>query len=354
MLGIKYIKFDNMTYVVHFKNGKQMKEGRGLSFYYFALRSSITAIPLGSRDVQFIFNQTTKDFQTVSVQGQITYEIENPKQLSELLDFTVDAKKNYKEDNFEKLERRLNNEAQTSTSVYIQSISIKEVIRSAKTFEIKIQEGLKSSEAIKALGVKVLSVDVLAVLPTPEMRKALETETRELLQKEADLAIYERRNFAVEQERKIKESELNTEIAVEEKKKIILEKKAEIKISDQENMIELRTMETKGNISVEILRKDLLKVKSENIKTQADAKGYELEKTLEPYKNMDWKILEALPGNNGSAKNNIALAFRELAENAEKIQNLNISPDLLQNLLDDGQEQQKYYQGNTEQEYQQR
>ena len=352
MLGIKYIKFDNMTYVVHFRNGKLSKEGRGLSFFYFEPSSSITAIPMGSRDVQFIFNQTTKDFQTVSVQGQITYEVENPKQLSELLDFTVDAKKNYKEDNFEKLERRLNNEAQTSTSVYIQSISLKEVIRSAKTFEIKIQEGLKGSEAIKSLGVKILSVDVLAVQPTPEMRKALETETRELLQKEADLAIYERRNFAVEQERRIKESELNTEIAVEEKKKIILEKKAEIKISDQENKIELKTMETKGDISVETLRKELLKVRSENIKTQADAKGYELEKTLAPYKEMDWKILAALPGNVSNAKNNIALAFRELAENTSKIQNLNISPDLLQNLLESDGNQPNFYQEGTEQEYQ--
>ena len=51
------------------------------------------------------------------------------------------------------------------------------------------------------------------------MERALETETREKLQQEADQAIYLRRNFAVEQERKIKESELNTEIAVEEKKK---------------------------------------------------------------------------------------------------------------------------------------
>ena len=59
------------------------------------------------------------------------------------------------------------------------------------------------------------------------MTRALETETREMLQQEADQAIYGRRNFAVEQERKIKESELNTEIAVEEKQKQIAEKKME-------------------------------------------------------------------------------------------------------------------------------
>lgn len=333
MAAIKFIKFDSMTYVAHFKNGKLVKEGKGLSFFYYAPRSSITAVPLGSRDLQFIFTQTTKDFQTVTVQGQITYLIENPKQLAELLDFTVDSKKNYKEDNFEKLELRLNNEAQTSTSLYVQGLLLKEAIRSAKTFEETIEEGMKNSEAIKSLGIKVLSVDVLAVQPTPEMRKALETETRELLQKEADKAIYERRNFAVEQERKIKESEYNTEIAVQEKKKVVEQKKAEIEKEKQENRIELRTIGTQGSIAVEELRKQLLTVQSENKKTEADARNYEIEKILEPFKSMDWKVLASMPGQGNDARNNIAMAFRELAENAGKIQNLNISPDLLQNLL---------------------
>ena len=42
-------------------------------------------------------------------------------------------------------------------------------------------------------------------------------------QRRSDEAIYARRNAAVEQERRIKESELNTEIAVEEKKRQIRE-----------------------------------------------------------------------------------------------------------------------------------
>jgi len=37
--------------------------------------------------------------------------------------------------------------------------------------------------------------------------------------------------------------------------------------------------------------------------------------------------------NNNDPKFNIALAFRELAENAEKIGNLNITPNLLDSLL---------------------
>ena len=59
---------------------------------------------------------------------------------------------------------------------------------------------------------------MLAVKPKPETAKALEAEAREALLRRADEAIYTRRNAAVEQERMIKENELATEIAVENKK----------------------------------------------------------------------------------------------------------------------------------------
>ena len=333
MLGIKFVKFDAMTFVVHFKKGMIKKEGRGLSFFYYTPDSSLAAIPLGSRDIQFIFREITHDFQTLAIQGQITYKINNPKQLAELLDFTLDNKLQYKEDNFETINQRLNNEAQTATSKFIQNLNLKEAIRSAREIGDIIANGLETSKAIIQLGVEVVSVDVLAVSPTPEMSKALETGTRESLQKEADQAIYERRNFAVEQERRIKESELNTEIAVEEKKKQIQEKQAEIKIREEENSRKLREMKIKADISVEESRKELTGMKVENMRKEADAKGYMLEKSLAPYKDFDWKKLMAIHSKGIDAKDNIAFAFRELAENAGKIENLNISPDLLQSLL---------------------
>ena len=68
---------------------------------------------------------------------------------------------------------------------------------------------------------------MLNISADPEMQRALEAKTREALQKDADQAIFDRRNFAVEQERKIKESELNTEIALEEKQKQIVQKQME-------------------------------------------------------------------------------------------------------------------------------
>ena len=322
-----------MTYVIHNVNGNVKREGKALSFFYFAPVSTIVAVPLGSRDIQFIFSETTRDFQTITIQGQITYVIENPKALAELFDFTLDGNSSDPSENFEKLNQRLNNEAQTATSAFIQGLSLKDALRSAKAISDQISNGLKSSKAIEMLGVEIVSIDVLAVRPTPEMAKALETETREALQKDADHAIYSRRDFAVEQERRIKESELNTEIAVQEKQKQINEKQWQIKMIDADKARKLREMKMEADLVVEEQKTKLTEIQAANEKRIADAKGYMLEKTLQPYKDLDWKMLMAIQPGNISAMDNIGFAFRELAENAGKIGTLNITPDLLETVI---------------------
>ena len=335
MFGINYIKFDSSKYVIHYSGGKIKREGRSLAFFYFAPSSSIVAIPMGSNDFQFIFNETTKDFQTISIQGQITYKITNPKQLSEMLDFTVDARGFNKTSDSEKLSQRLINDAQTAASSFISSLTLREALKNSKIIESKISEGLKASRAVELLGVELLSSNILAVKPSPEMARALEAETREALQQEADQAVYLRRNFAVEQERKIKESELNTEIAVEEKKKQITEKKMESEILKEQNNRKIREMKMEADISVEDQKKNLIDIKVSNEKKEADSRGYVLETTLKPYKGMDWRTLMAIGKDASDPKMQMAIAFREMAENAQKIQNLNITPDLLQTMVKD-------------------
>lgn len=332
MLGFNYIKFDSMNYVIHYKNGKVKKEGRGLSFFYFTPNSSIVSIPIKSSDFQFVFNETTKDYQEVTVQGQVTYKINDPKQVAENLDFTVNASKQYLKRDYEKIQQRIINEAQTASSAIIQQLNLKEALRQMEEIEKEIFVSVQNSKTVKMLGLEILSVNILGVTPNPEMARALEAQTRESLQKKADQAVYERRNFAVEQERIIKESELNTEIAVEEKQKQIVEKKMQTDVVKLENEEKLKEMGMKSDISLEEQKQKLIDLQVMNEKKEADMKEYVLNASLKPYQEMDWKTLMAI-NNNQDASMNIALAFRELAENADKIGNLNISPDLLDSLV---------------------
>jgi len=71
---------------------------------------------------------------------------------------------------------------------------------------------------------------------------------REELLRRADEAIYSRRNAAVEQERAIKENELNTEIAVENKKRQIKEAQmdADRAVRERRRVIEQEEMTGKN------------------------------------------------------------------------------------------------------------
>lgn len=333
MFGFNYIKFDSMNYVIHYYDGKIKKEGKGLSFFYFAPKSSIVAIPLESNDFQFNFRETTKDYQVVNLQGQVTFKVAHPKLLAEALDFTVNKTRNYLKRDYEKIEQRIINEAQTSSGAFIQTLNLKEAIRRHDQVEQRIFDDLQGSKTISLLGFEILSVNVLGVSPNPEMARALETHTRELLQKEADEAVYERRNFAVEQERIIKETELNTDIAVEEKQKQIAQKEMETKVVKQENEQQLRTMRVKADFSIEEEKQKLVDLRVQNEKKEADVKEYVLNANLRPYLELDWRTLLAINSQGVGAGDHIAIAFRELAENAEKIGSLNITPDLLQSIL---------------------
>ena len=310
-----YMKVPPTKYVIHYRQGKIRREGAGLSFFYFVPASTIVTVPYVSADAPFVFQEVTREFQPITIQGQLTYRVADPKKLAALLDFSVDRGGRYKSDDPEKLNTRLVHQAQVLARSVTQKLTLSEALTRSGEIGVEVLNNLKSSEAIMALGIEILSVSILSIKASPEMSKALEAEAREALQRRSDEAIYARRNAAVEQERRIKESELNTEIAVEEKQRQIRETK----------------MAT--DISVEQQRATLVDRKTENDRSEADARAYGLEAMLKPLRGMDWKTLMMLNQNGADPRRLIALAFQGLAENAQKIGELNISPDLLQSLL---------------------
>ena len=232
---ISYIKVPPTQYALHFQQGRIRREGVGLSFFYYRPTSSIVAVPVVSTDAPFVFNETTADFQAVTVQGQLTYRVNDPKKVATLLDFGIGNGGQYTGEGPQKLQERLIQATQVATRAVTQLTPLRELLGRATPLGAEVQASLRSVEAIANLGVEILGVSILSIRPTPEMAKALEAESREELQRAADQAIYARRNAAVEQERRIKESELNTEIAVEEKQRQIRETQmaAEIAVEEQ-------------------------------------------------------------------------------------------------------------------------
>lgn len=334
MFGIRFIKVQPTTYLLEYRGGKLKREGKGLAFFYFAPTTSLVAIPLESVDEPFIFNQVTADFQEVSIQGQVTYRIAQPLQISQLLNFTLDNRGvNYTSLDHEKLPQRVVNVIQVLMQSALAHLALREALTAANTIVQEILQGLQKSKEINSLGLEILGLSILAISPTPETSRALEADIREQLLREADEAIYTRRNAAVEQERAIKENELNTEIAVENKKRQIRETKIEADRAVQQKKQQMREEQMAGDIALEKQNKELVMLATDNTKQEAEAKAYSLAITLQALSKVDVKVLQALASVGMNPSQLIALAFRDLAEGAEKIGQLNISPDLLHTLL---------------------
>ena len=315
MMGIRYLKTAPTTYVLHYSGGVLKKEGPGLSFFYYAPTSVIAAVPLGSVDVPFAFSEVAVDFQAVTIQGQLTYRIADPRRIAGLLDFTVAPNGAYLSDDPATLSDRLIPAAQVLARAVTQRHTLREILTRSETLVTEVLPALRKDPAVTLLGIEILGFAVLSLKPTPEMAKALEAEAREALQRRSDDAIYLRRNNAVEQERIIKENELATEIAVEEKRR------------------QVRETQMAAEIAIEEQRKTLIETRVENERKDADSRAYALEATLKPVRTMDWRTLMAITSGGGDPRTMIALAFRELAENAQKIGELNVTPDLLKSLL---------------------
>jgi hypothetical protein len=334
MIGFRFIKVQPTTYLLQYRGGQVVREGLGLSFFYYSPTTSLVAVPIASTDVPFIFQETTGDFQAVTIQGQVTYRVGEPKRLAALLNYTLAPNgQTYAAEDPEKLPERVIHVINVLARAELQKLSLREALRASDELVKGVKERLLGSEEITALGLEVLGLSVLAIKPTPETARALEAETREKLFREADEAVYARRNSAVEQERAIKENELNTEIAIETKKRQIRETQmdAERAVQEKEGLLKKEVLES--NIGLEERRKSLVALASENAKAEADARAYGVSSTMKALGSADAKILQALAGASMKPEQLIAFAFQELAGKADKIGQLNISPDLLRELM---------------------
>jgi hypothetical protein len=334
MFGIRFIKVEPTDFILQCKRGKVVREGAGLSFFCFAPTTSLVLVPVGSVDVPFIFEEVTADFQQVTIQGQLTYRVADPKKLSQLMNFSLAPNgRSYASDDPAKLPRRLINHAQVLTRASLKALPLRAALGQSENLVASLRQGLQASEAIAALGVEVLGLAILAIKPTPETARALEAEAREQILRGADEAIYARRNAAVEQERAIKENELNTEIAVENKKRQIKETQMEAEKSVQRKQHEIRETAMAAKIALEKQNKDLVALATANAREEADAKAYAIAAAMKALAQTDPKIVQALASIGMEPGQLVALAFKELATGADKIGQLNVSPELLRELL---------------------
>jgi hypothetical protein len=285
MFPIAHFKSEPTEYILAYSNGKVTRQGAGQAFWYWRPSTSITLVPISTIDAPFMLNETTGNFQSVTLQGQITYRIIAPQTIAQLLDFTIDPHtRQHRSDDPGKLSQRIVNVVQTHTRNALQRQTLEQALRGAETLAGTVLARIQEEQVLATMGVECMSLFFTAIKATPEMARALEAEYREALQQRADQATYARRADAVEQERKIKQNELSTAVDLEQR------------------------------------RQELVDLQGDNTRKQAAFTSDATRIELEPFAALNPQLL-------------LALAFRDFATNAQKIGNLTISSEILEQLL---------------------
>ena len=280
-----HFKAEPTEYILAYTNGRVFRQGAGQSFWYISHRTSIVQVPVSTIDMNFAFNETTGNFQAITLQGQFTYRIAEPQTIAGLLDFTINPRTHeYRSEDPDRLKQRIVNIVQMYTRNELQQLALEDALRSSERLARSVMAHIQEEQPLAPMGVECLSIFFTSIKATPEMARALDAEYREALQKRADQAIYSRRAEAVEQERKIKQNELSTEVDLEQR------------------------------------RQELVDLQGANARKQAEFEAEATRIQLTPYQQLESRLL-------------MALAFRNFAENAQKIGNLTITSEILEQLL---------------------
>ena len=334
MFGIRFVKSQPTVHLMQFRKGQIVREGAGLSFFYYAPTTTVVAVPLASQDRPFILELVTADFQSVTVQGQVTYRIQDPRRTASMMDFSLRRDgQAHASDDPERLADRVAMQVEVIVQQAVQAMALKEALRASAAIARAAQEELARQPEITALGLEVLGVSIIAVKPTPDLARALEAEAREQNLKAADDAVYARRMSAVENERAIRQNELDTEIAVEQKKRQIRETQMEAKAALMRKENELRTEQMGADVQLEEQRKAFVERQAENSRTLAEAEAHRVAAVMQALEKADPRTVQALAATGMQPGQLIAQAFGGIAEKAERIGQFNVSPDLLQTLL---------------------
>ena len=281
---IRYYKGDPNHQILIQRQGRICRSGLGLSFWYMPHNTNILAVPATSLDAGFSLSEYTRDHQELHIHGSVSFRIVDPLAAAGSLPFDIDPQTGRPTPQGRQLlESRVIANVQSHCRPIVQEMEFEHALRAGAELVGSLERRLKGDPEFEALGMEIEGIHLLDLSPAPELRKALEAEYRETLNKRADDAIYDRRFSAQQQEARLAREKLEAEISREEE------------------------------------RKELVEGQTANQLKQAEATAKAERLQLEPYAELSGQSL-------------VGLALRQFAEHPQSIGQLNITPDLLSQL----------------------
>jgi regulator of protease activity HflC (stomatin/prohibitin superfamily) len=317
----RHLRSDPSHHVLHYRNGRLVKSGRGVAYWFLPMAASIAELPCDDRELAFLFHARTSDFQDVTTQGVLTWRIADPEKVAARVDFSIDAARGvWKQTPLEQIGNLLTQLAQQFAWEYVAHTPVRAVLAEGmKHVCEQIRAGLASNGSLAEMGLAIVAVRVTAVSPTPDLEKALQTPTREAIQQQADEATFQRRALAVEKERAIQENELQNKIELAKRQQLLIEQEgangkrlarehAESDAITAEAAVARQRLQAAANAD-SIRMEELEKVAAEKSR-------------MDVYRDVPVNVL-------------MGLAARRLAGKLERIDHLNVTPELFGTALAD-------------------
>lgn len=359
---LRHLRAEPNQFILHYKGGRVVRSGAGVAYFFNPLSAAVAQVPVEDCETTFLLNERSSDFQEVAVQCTLAYRVVDHARAAARLNFSISLVTGaWLERPLERLAALWSQKSLEPVRRFVAGAPVVEVVQRAEHIRAALDDALRADPELGAIGLELVTVQVSRVAPTAELEKALQTPTREGIQQKADEAIFARRALAVEKERAIKENELATELELA---------KRQIQLIDQKGKNQLREIEQvaaseRARVEAELARQALVaeaETERQRILAEGEARRQllltqgetERQRLLALAHARD--VLQRAGGDTDARKlwdaleqdrearrvelwketpQRVATAFavQTAASKLEKVNHLNVTPDLLRTLL---------------------
>jgi regulator of protease activity HflC (stomatin/prohibitin superfamily) len=244
-----HARVEASAFLAVYRGGRVDRMGRGLAIWFLPQgATSLVEVPADERDHQLMISATTRDFQTISVQGAATWRAVDPLTLADRIDFSIDPYKGvFRADPLAQVEALIDGLVKVGVEKFISTRDVDDVLRgNVGPLLASLEEEATRSPRLAAIGVELAGLRLTALTPAPDLARALRQPTAERLQQSADEAIFARRAAAVEKEAAIAQNETKPKIRLEEERAALIARERDNDMAEAQSTRETAEIRAEG------------------------------------------------------------------------------------------------------------
>lgn len=316
---VSHLRSTTTMHVHHLVNGRVRHSSPGASFWFRRIDAALSEVPVDDREQPVLVAVRSADLQQVSAPGVVTYRFADPVLTATRVDFSLDVTSGqWLRTPLEVVGGMIQGAAATAVTTTLGGVALRDAL-AVPTDQLagSVREALRVDERLTAVGVEVVGVRFGLLRPEPDVERALQTPSREVIQQEADRATFERRALAVEREAAIGQNELANQIDLEVRREQLVAQRG----ANDRREAEERAAADAITVRAEADRTTGLAEATATAQRATGSAAAESERLLlDAYADVPAAVL-------------LALAAREAAANLPAVEHLTLTPDLLTGVL---------------------